>query len=270
MVTRPCPLPAPASAREVRPCVSASRNHRQQDPCGRGDGSGMRVRRGEGRLPVMIVDCSVYRGGLRTAGPSDLVGALDLARSSDGGFVWIGLYKPTVEEFALVRRGFGLHPLAVEDALEAHQRPKLEVYDDSLFVVLKPVVYEPGKDTASRIYTFKRQIQEFRRATGPLAMPLIRLAAMGSAGGPGPGSGGPGPLPLALPTVDEAIKPFFRDVSDHVTRVNESVDSLDRLVSDALSAYLAQVGVRQNDDMRKTPRERPCSPSRRCSRVSTA
>ena len=49
---------------------------------------------------------------------------------------------------------------------------------------------------------------------------------------------------------DEA-QPFFRDVSDHLTRVNESVEGLDRLVSDVLSAHLAQTGVRQNDDMRK-------------------
>ncbi|CAO0829024.1 Magnesium transport protein CorA OS=Streptomyces microflavus OX=1919 GN=corA PE=3 SV=1 [Streptomyces microflavus] len=48
-----------------------------------------------------------------------------------------------------MRHEFGLHPLAVEDALRAHQRPKLEVYDDSLFAVLKPVVYESSSDTVS-------------------------------------------------------------------------------------------------------------------------
>jgi magnesium transporter len=51
--------------------------------------------------------------------------------------VWIGLYEPTELEFESVRREFVLHELAVEDAITAHQRPKLEVYDDSLFVVLK-------------------------------------------------------------------------------------------------------------------------------------
>ncbi|MGW0914272.1 magnesium and cobalt transport protein CorA [Streptomyces sp. NPDC002784] len=274
----------------------------------------------------MIVDCAIYREGRRADGPEDLSDALAEARSV-GGFVWIGLHAPSEEEFDLVTEEFALHPLAVEDALKAHQRPKLEVYDDSLFLVLKPVVYEPQSDTvssgeimvflgdgfvvtvrhgdgaplktvrrrleeeptllgkgptavlyavadavvdhylevatelqtdleeleaevfspldggsrhtASRIYTFKRQILEFRRATGPLAPPLGRLS--GTSGGPG-GS---------VPFVDDRARPFFRDVNDHLTRVNESVEGLDRLVSDILSAHLAQMSVRQNDDMRK-------------------
>ncbi|NUR43235.1 MAG: magnesium/cobalt transporter CorA [Streptomyces sp.] len=274
----------------------------------------------------MIVDCAVYRDGHRTEGPDDLSDALAEARAGDG-FVWIGLHEPSEREFALVTEEFGLHPLAVEDALKAHQRPKLEVYDDSLFLVLKPVVYEPRSDrvssgevmlflgdsfvvtvrhgegaplkavrrrleqepdllhkgptavlyavsdavvdhyvevatelqtdleeleaevfspdggggsrhTASRIYTFKRQILEFRRATGPLALPLTRLAGLGQFGG-------------SVPFVSEKARPFFRDVNDHLTRVNESVEGLDRLVSDILSAHLAQMSVRQNDDMRK-------------------
>ncbi|MDH6611213.1 magnesium transporter [Streptomyces sp. SAI-208] len=273
----------------------------------------------------MIVDCAIYREGRRSEGPEDLSDALDQARLA-GGFVWIGLHEPTEKEFELVTKEFGLHPLAVEDALKAHQRPKLEVYDDSLFVVLKPVVYEPESDTvstgevmlflgdafvvtvrhgvgsplkavrerlerepkllgkgptsvlyavadavvdhylevstelgtdleeleaevfspdgggsrgtASRIYTFKRQILEFRRATVPLSMPLTRLAGVGTYGG-------------TVPFVNEKARPFFRDVNDHLARVNESVEGLDRLVSDVLSAHLAQMSVRQNDDMRK-------------------
>ncbi|MFF5845440.1 magnesium and cobalt transport protein CorA [Streptomyces massasporeus] len=273
----------------------------------------------------MIVDCAIYRDGQRTEGPGDLSDALGEARTA-GGFVWIGLHEPTEAEFDHVTREFGLHPLAVEDALKAHQRPKLEVYDDSLFVVLKPVAYEPRSDTvssgeimiflgdsfvvtvrhgegaplkavrhrlehepellgkgptavlyavadatvdhyldvatelqtdlegleaevfspdgggsrntASRIYDFKRQVLEFRRATGPLAPPMSRLAGTASAG-------------VAVPFVDDRARPFFRDVSDHLTRVNDSVENLDRLVSDILSAHLAQMSVRQNDDMRK-------------------
>lgn len=107
---------------------------------------------------------------------------------------------------------------------------------------LEAEVFSPdgggSRHTASRIYRFKRQILEFRRATGPLGPPLTRLAGT-SASGPG------------VPFVDERARPFFRDVSDHLTRVNESVEGLDRLVTDILSAHLAQMSVRQNDDMRK-------------------
>ncbi|MET8741467.1 magnesium/cobalt transporter CorA [Streptomyces sp. NPDC004728] len=273
-------------------------------------------------MRAVIVDCAIYRDGRRTDGPADLSDALEEARATGDAFLWIGLHEPTEKEFDLVSSEFGLHPLAVEDALSAHQRPKLEVYDDSLFAVIKPVVYEQSSDTvtadelmafigdsfvvtvrhgegaplaavrrrleaepevlkhgptavlyaisdavvdhyievagelqvdleeletevfapagvgdtkstASRIYTFKRQILEFRRAAGPLSSPMARLAS------------------ADVPFVHEHSQPFFRDVSDHLTRANEYVEGLDRLLSDILSAHLAQVGVRQNDDMRK-------------------
>ena len=84
----------------------------------------------------MIVDCAVYTDGVRRAG--DLAVSDALAAAEDpSSFVWIGLHEPDPEEFEEVRRGFDLHELAVEDALPAHQRPKLEVYDGDLFVVLK-------------------------------------------------------------------------------------------------------------------------------------
>ncbi|MFE7550291.1 magnesium/cobalt transporter CorA [Streptomyces gardneri] len=269
----------------------------------------------------VIVDSAIYRDGRRTPGPADLSDALDEARVTGDAFLWVGLHEPSEAEFAHVASEFALHPLAVEDALKAHQRPKLEVYDDSLFVVLKPVVYEPESDrvssgelmvfigdcfvvtvrhgegaalaavrkrleaepavlrhgptavlyavsdavvdhylevagelqvdleeleadvfaptggnpsnTAERIYTAKRQVLEFRRASGPLAGPLARLTT---------GS---------VPFVNEHAQPFFRDVNDHLLRSNEQVEGLDRLLSDVLSAHLAQMGVRQNDDMRK-------------------
>ena len=269
----------------------------------------------------MIVDCALYREGHRVEAPDSLADALGRARAETGTFLWVGLHAPAEAEFGTLARIFGLHPLAVEDALRAHQRPKLEVYDGSLFLVLKPVSYDDARGTvsadelmlfvgdsfvvtvrhggtnplgdvrrrleeepevlqhgptavmyavsdavvdhymdvaaelhvdldeleeevftpsgpdtgnvASRIYAFKRQVLEFRRATGPLGEPMARLAGAG------------------VPYVPDRSQPFFRDVSDHLTRASEAVDGLDRLLSDILSAYLAQVGVRQNDDMRK-------------------
>jgi magnesium transporter len=286
----------------------------------------VRLRPDGGTIRTVIVDCAIYRDGLRTEGPRDFSDALAQCRRGGDAFVWIGLYEPTGKEFDQVADEFALHPLAVEDALNAHQRPKLEVYDDSLFMVLKPVGYEAKSDivssgevmvfvgdsfvvtvrhgeeaplaavrrrleaepemlrhgptavlysiadavvdhyldvaaelqtdleeleaavfsptgggsqhTASRIYAFKRQILEFRRATGPLGQPLGRLAGGGLFG-------------VRVPFVHDKAQPFFRDVNDHLLKVNESVEGLDRLVSDVLAAHLAQTSVRQNDDMRK-------------------
>ncbi|WP_374773239.1 magnesium/cobalt transporter CorA [Streptomyces sp. NBC_01310] len=276
---------------------------------------------GAGKNARVIVDCAIYRNGLRTEGPEDFSDALDEARASGDAFLWVGMYEPTEQEFDHVSREFGLHRLAVEDALNAHQRPKLEVYDDSLFVVLKPVAYDEAtdtvttgelmlfigdsfvvtvrhgegaalaavrrrlehepevlrhgptavlyavadavvdhyidvaaelqadleeleaevfspnpsdsKNTAARIYGFKRQVLEFRRATNPLLQPMDRLA-FGE-----------------VPFVHEHAQPFFRDVADHLTKASEYIEGLDRLLSDALAAHLAQMGVRQNDDVRK-------------------
>ncbi len=88
----------------------------------------------------MIIDAANYRAGRRDPSPFVLEGAR-LAASSPDSFTWIGLFEPTEAEFESVRREFDLHELAVEDAVNAHQRPKLERYDDTLFVVLKPAKY---------------------------------------------------------------------------------------------------------------------------------
>ena len=88
----------------------------------------------------MIVDCAVYQGGQRRPGELKLGEAFD-ACQQDGAFVWLGLYEPGEEEFESMRREFNLHELAVEDAVQGHQRPKIELYDDTLLVVLKPVRY---------------------------------------------------------------------------------------------------------------------------------
>jgi magnesium transporter len=93
----------------------------------------------------MIVDCAVYEQGKRKSGELGLAEAFAACQRDgaerDGAFVWIGLYEPTEEEFDSVRREFHLHELAVEDAIKAHQRPKIELYDDTLVLVLKPVRY---------------------------------------------------------------------------------------------------------------------------------
>ena len=87
-----------------------------------------------------IVDCALYVGGRRRPGRLPLDGALAAARAV-GGFVWIGLHEPSDLELSGLVEEFGLHPLAAEDAVNAHQRPKLERYGDQLFIVFKTTRY---------------------------------------------------------------------------------------------------------------------------------
>lgn len=91
----------------------------------------------------VIVDCAVYRDGKREDVPGGLREALARTRA-DGNddFLWVGLHEPGEREFSELADEFALHPLAVEDAVHAHQRPKLEQYGDSLFLVLKTLHYK--------------------------------------------------------------------------------------------------------------------------------
>jgi magnesium transporter len=90
----------------------------------------------------MIVDCAIYEDGERRAGDLDVSEAARAAGDeTTPAFVWLGVHEPTPEEFDAVAREFDLHELAVEDAVEAHERPKLEVYGETLFVVLKTLRY---------------------------------------------------------------------------------------------------------------------------------
>ena len=94
----------------------------------------------------MIVDRAIYRDGKRTDAP-DTLSALNAACRGGAGIAWIGLYRPDAHEFASIAREFELHELAVEDAVKAHQRSKLERYGDSLFLVLRPARYIDETET---------------------------------------------------------------------------------------------------------------------------
>ena len=266
----------------------------------------------------MIVDCAVYEGGHRRAGGVELRDAYDAVRDGSDAWVWIGLHEPGTDEFDSVAREFELHELAVEDAIKAHQRPKLEVYGHTIFLVLKTALYidetedietgqimlfvGPGflisvrhgeaselhkvrldiekrpdllscgpsailhaivdrvvddydpviegveedvesverevfsnerKNPAERIYKLKRETIEMHRATAPLIEPLARLARD------------------EFELIHDDIQPYFRDVADHVIRDTERVEGLRDLLNGILDATLAQVSVRQTDDMRK-------------------
>lgn len=94
----------------------------------------------------MIVDRAIYVDGRRTETPDSLGETYQACREKDG-LAWIGLHEPDAREFATVAEEFELHSLAVEDTIKAHQRPKLERYGDSLFVVLKPARYVDETET---------------------------------------------------------------------------------------------------------------------------
>jgi magnesium transporter len=265
----------------------------------------------------VIVDCAIYENGRRRDGSVDLHHAYSACRR-DGNFAWIGMYEPTEEEFDSLRREFDLHPLAVEDAIHAHQRPKLEVFEDMVFIVLKTARYVDSEEVvqfgeiliflgedyiltvrhgkasalkpvreslesdpellkhgpgavlhaivdrvvddyspalrglgvdieevenevfsggrsnpAERIYRLKREVLEFNRAAAPLVEPIDRLAK--------------GHYELVHPEV----RAYFRDVNDHLIRVDEQLESYRDLLTSILQANLAQITVRQNDDVRR-------------------
>jgi magnesium transporter len=274
----------------------------------------------------VIVDVATYRDGTRSE-VEDLPSALAACRGSEDGFLWLGLQDPTAEELGRVAADLDLHHLAVEDAVAGHQRPKVEHYDDTVFVVLKVLAYfdetstvetsevmlfvgdrfvvtvrrgaagslhavreaverdprrlhrgpkavlhavmehvvreytrideelerdvdqveeqvfSPDRSSdAERIYSLKREVLEVRRAAAPLVAPLTTLVA----GGREDGQDGAG-----RPVLDRQSRFVLRDVLDNLTRTVEHVESYDRLLTDILNAHLAQVSVRQNDDMRK-------------------
>ncbi|ASU79753.1 magnesium and cobalt transport protein CorA [Actinopolyspora erythraea] len=114
----------------------------------RGD-RGSRSAPSSGVRSASVVDCAVYVEGKRLPGEWSHEEAMAEVRSRRGGFVWIGLHEPDQERINGIAETFGLHELAVEDAVHAHQRPKLEHYDDTLFMVLKTVRYVPDRARAT-------------------------------------------------------------------------------------------------------------------------
>ncbi len=113
---------------------------------GRDKSAGPRIRIPTARA---VVDCGVYVDGIRLPGKYTHQAALAEVRRRGRGFVWVGLLAPDEGQMESVAATFGLHELMVEDAVHAHQRPKLERYDDILFLVLRTVNYVPHDSVAT-------------------------------------------------------------------------------------------------------------------------
>ena len=128
---------------------------------------------------MTIIDNAVYVDGVRSSQPHTLEQTFEML-SEHGGMAWIGLYRPTETEMAEVAEEFGLHELAVEDAISAHQRPKLERYGDNLFTVLRPARYIDESETVEfgelHIFTGRNFVVTVRHAeTGGVARVRRRL-----------------------------------------------------------------------------------------------
>ncbi len=264
-----------------------------------------------------IVNCAAYAGGRRVADVK-IEDISEVLKEPDR-FLWIGLHEPEEDLLRNVQEEFHLHDLAVEDALRAHQRPKLEIYGDSLFIVLRtaqlnrearridfgethffvgpryivsvrhgaslsyaevrarceatPHLLDKGpgfvlhalmdfivdqyfpivdaledelqalekeifveafsRETTTRIYHLQRDLVEVKRAVSPLVDICNRL------------------IRFDIALIPEDTRPYFRDVYDHVIRINEMVDTLRELLTTALEANLSLVAVAQNEVMKK-------------------
>jgi magnesium transporter len=265
---------------------------------------------------AVIVNCAAYEDGVRCAEGLGLAEVREAARR-DGVFAWLGVYQPTRAELESVAAEFGLHELAVEDALKAHQRPKAELYGDTLFVVVKTAHYVdsievievgelmlfvnpsfiitvrhgegeltgvreglekrpemlkrgPGMvlysiidhavdgyedaaqgvdvdvqeverqvfsgdrtNPAERIYKLEREVLDFYGAVAPLSAAVEAIAR--------------GDFEMVPRELDE----YFRDVHDHLRRIDGRIAAFRELLNSALHANLTQISVRQNEDMRK-------------------
>ncbi|MDG4808956.1 magnesium/cobalt transporter CorA [Micromonospora sp. WMMD1120] len=93
-----------------------------------------------------LVDSAIYRHGHRFASPSGLAETYRCLQEQDDAMAWIGLYRPDIGQITSLAREFRLHDLAVEDAINAHQRPKLERYGHTLFVVLRAARYDDSRE----------------------------------------------------------------------------------------------------------------------------
>ena len=117
-----------------------------------------------------IVDNAVYVEGHRAAEPESLDVTYELLREQ-GGMAWIGLYRPDRDDIRSVADEFSIHALAVEDTIKAHQRPKLERYDDVLFTVLRPARYIDADERVEfgelHVFTGRDFVVTVRHAESP-------------------------------------------------------------------------------------------------------
>jgi magnesium transporter len=263
----------------------------------------------------MIVNCVAYRGG-KSLGNLPVDDISEVLKEA-GTFVWLGMHEPDTQLLRKVQEEFSLHDLAIEDALHAHQRPKLEAYADSLFIVVETAQlvnhevqfgethifvgqnfiitirhgssvsyagvrhkcetsplrlglgpgyalysvidfvvdnYQPvaeqlqarfqeledeifqksfDRDSIGRLYKLKSELIKLRDAVGPIndiSAQLIRFHEE---------------------IVRKELRPYFRDIEDHVTRIIKGMDTIREMLTTAIQVNLALVTVGQNEVVKR-------------------
>jgi len=173
----------------------------------------------------MFVDAALYRNGVRDPEPFDVSRRFHTPPDPKT-FLWVGLYEPTEQEFAAVREEFNLHPLAVEDAIKAHQRPKLEFFEDSAFMVLRTARYLEDTETVEfgelQLFFGRGFIVTVRHgAAAPLNAVRLQLEA-------DPEHLACGPAAVVHAIVDHVVdgyQPVLYGIEDDIGEVEEEVFS---------------------------------------------
>ncbi|MGH8212850.1 MAG: magnesium/cobalt transporter CorA [Rhodanobacteraceae bacterium] len=264
----------------------------------------------------MVANCVAYDARGKRLGDTTLDRISDVLAQPDT-FVWVGLVEPDEPLLEKIREEFGLHELAIEDAHTAHQRPKIEAYGDSLFIVVQTaqllggniafgethifigprylltvrhgasLSYSPARrscehapehlaygpsyglysvldfivdnflpivrefkeelqeleqdifaesykrDTIKRLYDMQRELLTLRLAVAPLQDILNQLVRMHPN------------------VIRDEVRPYFRDVHDHVSRVNDAIGSMREMLTAAMNVNLSLITVRQNEVVKR-------------------
>ncbi len=259
----------------------------------------------------MVVNCIAYNKGQRLSDVT-IDDISEVVKEPDA-FIWLGLHEPDVQMLSKIREEFSLHELAIDDALNAHQRPKIETYGESLFIVVKTAQlvnqkvsygethlfigsnflvsirhgasasykqvreycerntkmlskgsgfalyalldfvvdnYQPivvdfentfnalevdifkgqfDRLVIERIYELKRELLELRNAALPISDICSEL------------------MRFHDEIIPKELRPFFRDVQDHVARLVSALDNMREMLTTAMQVNLALVGVGQNE-----------------------
>lgn len=172
---------------------------------------------------MTVVANAVYVGGTERINPETLDQTFEIMRQR-GGMGWIGLYRPERAEIDAVAAEFGLHPLAVEDATNGHQRAKLELYEDTLFLVLRPARYLDAEEKVEfgelHIFVGHDFVVTIRHAESPdLGIVRRRLEA-------DPALLGAGPQAVLYALLDQVVDEYEPVVQGLENDIDEIEDEL--------------------------------------------